>query len=105
MFSQSADGSGTCFVQLCCLCIVYPAFGQWDTGPSGHSILQRAESWHFWIEGSVAPDYPYSLCEAVLCAALSLSWSWLLPLLGLVQCWCGLQGCTLSVTLSHSCRA
>lgn len=47
MFSQSADGFGRHY----CRRIVPPVAGQWDVGPAGHSTLQRAESWHSWLEG------------------------------------------------------
>lgn len=77
MFSQSADGLATCFVRHCCLYIVPPVAGQWDVGAAGHSTLQRAENWHSWLEGSVAPNCPYTSPESFLGRALSLPWCWL----------------------------
>lgn len=72
MFSQSADGLAACFGRHYCRRIVPPVAGQWDVGPAGHSTLQRAESWHSWLEGSVAPDCPYTSPEPFLGPALSL---------------------------------
>lgn len=35
-------------------------------GSAGHSTLQRVESWHSWLEGSVAPDCAYTSPEPFL---------------------------------------